>query len=210
MGTPMEDLERAARLRVCWRVLGGLLQGPIEATTLRTVREEDMLGTWPLPDGQRTDAGLGLWRQSRRTDETAERVEADRRRLVVGPGHVPASPYESVHLGRDALLFEDETMQVREFYRRFGVRVPRLNKDPDDHVCMELEFLAILLGRACDAADRGEVDDARGLLEAHDSFLNDHAGRWFPRFFGLMEEHAASAFMRGLGVLGQDVCAQAV
>lgn len=204
---PLER-EAAQRLAVCWRVLGGLLQGPITEDVLATVRSPDLLREWPVPGGSRTDEGLRAWAESSRAGEDAALVEADRRRLIVGPGRVPASPYESVHRSAEGLLFEAETLQVREWYRRYGLRTARLNRDPDDHVCLELEFLATLLARALAGWDSDEPGVAEDLVRAHDAFVAEHPAQWFPQLFAILENQARTHFLRGIAILGQDVVAR--
>ena len=79
-------------------------------------------------------------------------------------------------------------MQVRAFYRRFGLQAPDLNRRPDDHISLELEFCATLLSRALDAAERGE--DGSEYASAHDDFCREHLLAWAPEFFAAVEEHA--------------------
>lgn len=196
-----------------WTVLSRLLRVIPAAETVDRVRDPELLATWPLRhDNPATDRGLELLERSRERSETGDAVARDYRRVFHGPGPVPAPPYESVHLGVDGLLFDTDTLQVRAFYRRFGLQVPRLNRDPDDHVALELELLATLAGRALDALDSvgssgrehgygaaaGTVDE---LLAAIGSFLDEHVLAWVPRFGELVSEHARTDFVTALGHL---------
>lgn len=189
-----------------WTVLGRLFSAAPDQDSLDQIRSPEMLADWPLPGGDRTAEGLALLARSAAADETAQQMRDDHFRLVLGPGKVRAVPWESVYLSREGLVFEAETMQVREFYRRFGLQAPRLNREPDDHISLELEFCATLLNKALDAAEADE--DAAVFAGAHADFCRQHLLRWAPEFFARVEQGADTAFYRGIGVLGQDALAQ--
>ena len=192
-----------------WSVLSQLLGSIPGDDVLDRVRDPQLLETWPLGvSDPATRRGLRLWARSRERLETAAVVEPDYRRVFHGPGRVPAPPYESVHVGVDGLVFDAETVAVRSFYRRFGLEVARLNRDPDDHVSPELELLATLAVRALDELDACSDDGGPGvpptavdLVEGIGTFLDHHVLAWVPRFGELLSEHAQTDFVAGLGQL---------
>ena len=53
------------------------------------------------------------------------------------------TPPESVYFSEERLVFQEETLQVREWYRRFDLQSVKLH-EPDDHVGLELTFWLIL------------------------------------------------------------------
>lgn len=191
-----------------WTVLGRLFAAAPGQDSLDQIRSAEMLADWPLPGGERTDEGLALLTESATAGESAEQVYQDHFLLVVGPAKVKAVPWESVYLSAEGLVFEAQTLQVREFYRRFDLQAPRLNREPDDHISLELEFCATLLNRALDAVQAGAPDDAVALIDAHAEFCRDHLFKWAPEFFRRVEHGADTAFYRGIGILGQDALAQ--
>lgn len=191
-----------------WTVLGRLFQTAPNQETLDAIRSPEMLADWPLPDGERSAEGLALLAESAATGETAEQVHDDHFLLVVGPGKVKAVPWESVYLSSEGLVFEAQTLEVRQFYRRFGLQAPKLNREPDDHISLELEFCATLLNRAMTALEAGEDAQAVELADAHTDFCRQHLFAWAPEFFRRVEEGADTAFYRGIGILGQDALAQ--
>lgn len=192
-----------------WAVLSQLLGSIPADDVLDRVRDPQLLETWPLGvSDPATRRGLRLWARSRERREAAAVVEPDYRRVFHGPGRVPAPPYESVHVGVDGLVFDAETVAVRSFYRRFGLEVARLNRDPDDHVSPELELLATLAVRALDELDTPSDDGGRAvpstavdLVEGIGRFLDHHVLAWVPRFGELLSEHAQTDFVAGLGQL---------
>lgn len=206
----MPDLnpEQWDRFSAVWTVLGRLFASAPSEAELDVIRTAEMLDDWPLPDGDRSAAGLAELAASATAGEDAAAVKDDHFRLVVGPGRARAVPWESVYLSSEGLVFEAETMAVRHFYRRFGLQAPRLNRDPDDHISLELEFCATLLGRAFDALAEGA--DPQPFVDAHRDFCREHLLRWAPEFFRRVEDGAETRFYTGVGILGQDACAQLV
>lgn len=173
-----------------------------DAATANLVRDAAVLEQWPLPPAGATAVGLKLLADSARSAEDAVTIAADRTHLFVGPGHVPAPPYESVHRSADGLLFDQETLQVRAWYRRFGLRAPRSGREPDDHIGLELEFLAQLLAWALDALDDEDPAAAAEFTTAAAQFLDEHLARWAPTLFAGMLEHSVTDFYRGVAHLG--------
>lgn len=192
-------------LAAAWAVLAGLLREPPTPRALATLRADAGRGEWPLPVGPRTAEGLTLVAGS---NEPAEAVADDHFRLLRGPGQPLAVPWASVHLSQDALLFDEETFAVRQAYARHGLAVPHVNREPDDHISLELEFLATLLVRALEAAGADDPARAEELVAAHDEFCRDHLLPFGPDFFAAVEQHAATSLYRGVGVLGADALAQ--
>ncbi len=177
-GVPLEGFSAA------WTALSRLLLRPPTASDLASVRDPELLAVWPLARDAATTRGLALLGAS---TEDEEQVRRDPHRLFVGPRPAPAPPYESVHRSRERLLFDTETLQVRGWYARFGVRAPRLHAEPDDHVGLELEFLAHLASLGA-VAELGE-------------FVAEHVATWVPGFAALVVEHAETDFHRGVGHL---------
>lgn len=197
------DLDAAA---AAWTVLSAAFGREPDEQFVDAMRRPDDLAAWPLAD-ERSRAGVALLLRSAEQGETVAQVVADHRRLLRGPERLPVSPYESVHRSVERLVFEPETMQVRAFYRRFGLQAERLNKEPDDHVALESAFLAHLAVRALDVIDAG--GDPTHFVDGLRRFVAEHAGVWLPDYFDQVAEHAATDFLRGLAGLGAGAIATA-
>lgn len=200
--------ERLERLAAAWTVLARLIAAPPTPEALDEVRSAELLADWPLPAGPRTDAGLALLAASAAAGEGAATVADDHFRLFRGPGRVAAPPWESVYRSTERLLFEESTFEVRAAYARFDLRAPNPNREPDDHIALELEFCATLLSRAVEALASGDAANAAELVAAHDAFCTEHLLVFGPEFFGVVEAAAGTLFYRGIGVLGADALAQ--
>ena len=125
-----------------------------------------------------------------------DRLWDEYNQLFVGPGPLKAPPWESVYRSKDRLVFGTETLAVRKFFQRFGLEVQQLNKEPDDHIGLELEFMAHLSQEALAAFQSGE--EAMDLIIGTEQFLREHLQQWVPGFCHRLEEVAGTGFFVGL------------
>jgi len=166
---------------------------------LRMLAEDDVVATWPV---EGDDADLAVGRELLHgclrdwSEERLPELRRDYTRLFIGPG-IKAAPWESVYLSRDNLVFEAQTLAVRDFYNRFGLQAPNLRREPDDHLGLELAFMLHLCTLALDALDADDQRRFEWLLGAQRTFLRVHLLRWAPRCLGLVIEHAATDYYRG-------------
>lgn len=121
--------------------------------------------------------------------------------LYVGPGRMAACPWESVHRSEEGLTFEAETLQVREAYAAAGLQAPALNREPDDHIGLELAFVGELSVAALDARGRGDREAEEFALGLAGRFHREHPGVWGPWFADLVIEHARTDLHRASGYL---------
>lgn len=134
----------------------------------------ETLVAWPdaVVSGQRL--GLAL----RRFGEDPAAWDAVRRehlRLLVGPYHVPAPPYESAYRSPERLVMQAPTIAVRRAYQEAGFSVQREGEIPDDHLACELEFAGLLLAKASlDLALR----EASEATRRYERFLSEHLLAW--------------------------------
>ncbi|GFN23412.1 TorD/DmsD family molecular chaperone [Thermanaeromonas sp. C210] len=129
-------------------------------------------------------------------DAYCVKLKEEYNRLFVGPGHLEAPPWESVYRSPDRLLFGEETLAVREFYHSFGLVNKNLYREPDDHLSLELEFMAWLCAQSADCLDKDS--DWQRYLQGQQDFLRDHLIQWVPAWSKDMFDHAKTEFFRGL------------
>jgi TorA maturation chaperone TorD len=141
--------------------------------------------------------------ENRRHDkeEMLEDLQMDYNPLFIGPGKVLAPPYESVHFSSARLMFQEETLQVREWYARFGLQSEKIYNEPDDHIGLELLFMAHLASQAASAAKQGELDIMKRMVKAQREFASKHLFRWGFRWCDQVCEHARTAFFHGTALL---------
>lgn len=105
-------------------------------------------------------------------------LEGEYNRLFVGVGKPAVCVWESVYLTGNSSLFQENTLQVRRFYERFGLQSRDHLRVADDHVAIELAFLRELAIRS--SGSEGNVK--RRLLSAQLDFLEHHLGKWVGDF----------------------------
>jgi TorA maturation chaperone TorD len=137
------------------------------------------------------------------TDEAFKEIRDDYSRLFIGIGKVLAPPWESVYFNENHLLFRKQTLQVRNWYRRFGLELEKLHKEPDDHIGLEMSFVAYLAKLALQAFEDQEKEKFEELLEAQRQFLAEHLLAWGHLWCRLVIEHAETDFYKGLAFLTQ-------
>ena len=146
--------------------------------------------------------GLRLLQEwSREFSTTNKDIASDYFLLFEGPGRPLAPPWESVYLSEDALIFQAETLDVREWYKTFGVESIKLYMEPDDHIALELEFISFLTGMAIQAIESGDREKADYYIEARTVFFTKHLLLWVFNWCSLVKENAKGLFYKGIAHL---------
>ena len=100
-----------------------------------------------------------------------------------------ASPCESVWLDEDGLAMQEPMFQVRDWYARHGLAVENWRLRTDDHLVMQLRFIAHLLDQAKEMpADLAEP--AR--------FMDEHLLRWIGEFGERIGARCRTRFYAGV------------
>lgn len=102
---------------------------------------------------------------------TLDRLAADYAAIYL-TGAYGASPCESVWLDDDHLACQGPMFALRELYAAAGLAATDWRRRPDDHLVLQLLFIAHALRRAAGP------DDLRRLA----AMLDEHLLRWLPDF----------------------------
>lgn len=162
---------------------------PFSAEKSETKRGQELMQTW----GQKNAEGID--------DEQFKELEADYTRLFVGVGQVLAPPWESVYFNEDRMIFQKQTLDVRSWYRRFGLELENLHKEPDDHIGLEMSFVAFLAELGVKLLDEQDEEKFQALYDAKCQFLSEHLLKWGLIWCALVNEHAETDFYQGLAHL---------
>jgi TorA maturation chaperone TorD len=101
-----------------------------------------------------------------------------------------ASPCESVWFDEDGLAYQEPMFQAREMYKRYGLAADNWRRRSEDHLVMQLLFVAHLM----DIGDRGALQDAV-------TFLDAHTLRWIGQFAERIAARCDTQFYGGLTLL---------
>src|SRR5690606_32102963 len=120
--------------------------------------------------------GRDVWAAN--PDQAFEAVQSDYMRLFVGPGKTLAAPWESIYFNEEQQLFQEETLQVRAWYRKFGLQIEQLHHEPDDHIGLELGFMVYLAQLTVQALEQQDQAQVSQLINEQRAFVEEHPLRW--------------------------------
>ncbi len=115
-------------------------------------------------------------------------------------------PYESIYRGKKKLLMDKPWEEVRKFYRSIGIEKDKSQMHPEDHIAVELGFMATLAymsGRFLLEEENTELveEERRDMLKAQYSFLEQHLSKWVPQLCNDIAEKARHPFYRSVAEL---------
>ena len=117
-----------------------------------------------------------------------DRVKNEYTVLFIGPAKLVAPPWESVYLNKQEMLFQESTLAVREFYRKFNMLPENFMRVPDDGLALEIHFMSKLAQRALDALQADNMDLLKYYLNGQKIFLTNHLCVWIPMFLERMAQ----------------------
>lgn len=156
-----------------------------------------------LEEQQAQDAGYELLgqfarnAQGRDLGEVGKELAAEYVRLFYA-SRQGVSPYESVYTSEDHLLMQEARDQVLQAYRAEGLEKPDEFQEPEDHIALELAFMAYLCEGTVDALQSGQREAALVCLSKQKDFLKDHLMVWLPQFCQHLAQATRSDFYGGL------------
>jgi len=143
-----------------------------------------------------------------------EALKSDYVQLFIGPGKLPAPPWESVYRNEERLLFQEETLQVRRAYLKYRFLPVHYRHEADDHLGLELDFMFRLSALTWEKAgsleaipgktgvnaalDPGQVTAFCDLLLDQKHFLEQHLLQWVPALSQDIATAARTDFYRGM------------
>jgi TorA maturation chaperone TorD len=191
-------------------LLGRALYKQPDRMWLEALIREDIFSEAPFGTGEvDVERGLSLlqsWAAANAgglAEPEFEVIAKDYLYLFSGAGKPLAPAWESVYFSEERLLFQERTLQVRHWYERFGLQAELQGHEPDDHIGLELNFLAYLSSLALRALESGDTAAVKENLKAQEDFLTQHLSQWVPAWADLVQKHAQTDFYRGIAYLAQ-------
>lgn len=168
---------------------------------------QDQIAGLPAPDAatpvDRLDAAWqALSAVAPEADATTrEQLSVEFTRLFSGvqEGMGPPPPFESVW--REDRLIGESTVQVIEAYAKSGFADIDSAAGPQDHVSVELKFIALLALREAEAWQADDKTSAHRRLIQQRDFLNQHLAAWAPRWADAIIEQSRAPLFAALAEL---------
>lgn len=185
-------LDALAGRVLVYRVFQSLFGNPPSLQQLEVIAGETslesmrLLGEGKIADGMVTEFA----QQIENALNDVDAVQRAYGRLFVGPGSLPVPPWESVHVCGERLLLQESTLAVRKEYLDQGLLPAEYPHVADDHIALELDFMAALGDRAKTAYETGDAHRAFLDMKASKSFLTQHLRKWLPVFSEKLETGA--------------------
>ena len=135
---------------------------------------------------------------------TRQEIAVDYAHTFLGAGNydkLMAPPYESVYTSEEHLLMQDARDGALSFYRSEDLDLPAENTTPEDHIGFEMQFMAKLIDRSCDALSAGDDAEFARLVRVQNEFYVQHLANWLPAFIADIERHCKTDYYRGVAQL---------
>ena len=114
---------------------------------------------------------------------------------------IAAYPFESVYTSPKRLMMQEARDEVLAVYRSEGLDKLPTWKEGEDHIALELEFMAALSDRIVAAVEADDEDEVERLLSTQRNFLDDHLASWVPLMTADLRRFAQCGLYQGLASL---------
>lgn len=119
-------------------------------------------------------------------------------RLFLVPGSSYVYVWESPYIGKETMLFQESTLDVRRRYAEYGFTAVEFGHFPEDHLSMMLDFLAHLSSTAYDVFGDGGDEELFRILSSQQEFVSEHIVNWLPAFRERLDEKDVSGMYSDL------------
>jgi TorA maturation chaperone TorD len=119
--------------------------------------------------------------------------------LGVGPENVALC--ESAYRNEGGLLFQNAYFDILEKYREVGLGKREDFPEPEDHLSLELAYIAHLSRRTISSIEAGKEEEAQKYYQYQRNFLKDHLLPWIPLFAKGLSEISPVPFYKALAYL---------
>ncbi|MDR2869144.1 MAG: molecular chaperone TorD family protein [Deferribacteraceae bacterium] len=132
-------------------------------------------------------------------DQGYDDIVNDYQRLFVGTsGPVQAPPWESLYVGPDPMLFQESTLSARRWYAKHGLQAEHLKHEPDDHIGLELIFIAHLISK---------INQGENELDSLKEFYSEHIAGWAAAWCTLCAEKSNHPLFKAVAIISREALA---
>ena len=118
-------------------------------------------------------------------DDAIEMLAVDFDRVFFGMGPITARhafPYESVYTSEKGIMMQEAYSQVVRAYREQKLAKDEAFTEPEDHIAVELAFMATLAERSAAFLREGHEEAAEQTVMQQLSFAKEHLLNWVDIF----------------------------
>lgn len=156
---------------------------------------------WDFHESAAKGAGMiADWLADGVQEDKEETAAADFARAFLGAGvvnQIAAYPFESVYTSPIRLVMQDAYEAARQLYHKHGFIKSEDCDLHEDHIALEIQFLAHLCDRAADCFARDDLTQACEVLRLQKDFVEKHILNWVPRFCEDVRACPVSPFYKG-------------
>jgi len=177
-----------SRSQLFWLLAEGLLSGPWTGAW-EMVREQELAGS--TNDAPFATAWQDMIGVLKNLDQGArDRLVVEHTRLLGGLGKDagPPPPFESAW--RESIEPGEVALAVASSYTSAGFADIDLDAGPQDHLGVELKFMAMLALREAEAWRQDDVAGAEARILQQRTFLDHHLLGWVPRWTDVIAQQA--------------------
>lgn len=127
-------------------------------------------------------------------EELIREIEDEYVRLFLGPGKVEVLPYQSTYEGHP--IYGETTLMLKSILAEAGLRISRKAGVGEDHIGVELKFMAYLCQSALDSLTNGK--NVMAILEKQKKFLEENMLPWVEKLCDDVLRSSTAKFYRGL------------
>lgn len=128
-------------------------------------------------------------KEKRLTDESFfESVRNEYSRMFFGFDNGSFPLAESAYRCDNGGYFDETTLAVRRCYRREGLLPAKYPRVPDDHIALELGFMAIMASHSLEALKSGNSVMFSDSMVQQRAFITDHLLGWIDQFAERLKE----------------------
>jgi len=184
MITQTDNLKKLTKYRAqIYAFLSRIYGEELDEAFLRKIKEKNKQINFKDPEIARGYKSLKkITEQVEINEKTVQELGADYASLFLGIRRHPAHPYESVYLSKDRIVMRQPWREALRIYEEEGLTKTDEIKEPEDHVALELEFMAYMCRKMEEALDRNDTFEVSRILDVQGKFLANHLGAWIPAF----------------------------
>lgn len=121
-------------------------------------------------------------------------LKIDHASLFIGPFELSAPPYGSVYLEDENQVMGTTTIQINQIYEAENLKINQ--KEPADHIAIELEFMSYLFGLEINAIQKSDKDEQSRLQSLQKRFFQEYLNPWIPDLCQKVEMNAETDFYK--------------